>query len=159
MKIKTLVTSLTLLLPLLVQAEIRLVEASAVGQCKKMDHQVCTTTKPDADAVCLERHKEEAAEVGADAIVVVQKEETKQRRPSFTGSKTVIKTDITADYFDCGYSDVPVKSVSQKAINQAVIRDLYTIEERLKVLETLKSKGLISEKEYRQKRQAILTDL
>lgn len=159
MKIKTLVTSLALLLPLLVQAEVRLVEVEAVGQCKKLDHQVCTTTKSDADDVCLERHKEEAAEIGADAIVVIQKEETKQRRPSLMGTKTVTKTDITADYFDCGYPDVPVKAVSQKAINKSVIRDLYTIEDRLNVLETLKSKGLISEEEYRQKRQEILADL
>ncbi|MBM94848.1 MAG: hypothetical protein CMI09_03220 [Oceanospirillaceae bacterium] len=159
MKIKMLVTSLTLLLPLFAQAEVQLVEAGAVGQCKKLDHQVCTSTKTDADEVCLERHKESAAEVGADAIVVIQKEETRQRRPSLTGTKTVIKTDITADYFDCGLPEAPVESVSQKVANQVVIRDLYTIEDRLNVLETLKAKGLVSDEEYNQKRQDILSDL
>lgn len=154
MKIKTLVTTVILLFPVLGQAAgARLVDVSEVGQCKKLGQQVCTTTKSDADTVCLAMHQEEAANVNADAIVLVEQEQVKQRRPSLMGNKTVIKTDITADYYDCGFPE-PIAPVKR-----TVNRDLYDIEERLEVLESLKSKGLVTEQEYNQKRQDILSDL
>lgn len=160
MTIKTLVTSVMVLLPLFAQAapEVRVAELSEVAQCKKLDHQVCTTIRSNAVEDCVGWHKEAAGKVDADVVVLGQHEQTKQRRPSLAGSKIIIKSDIAADYFDCGFPATPVKG-SAATTAQPVPNNLNNIEERLKVLESLKAKGLVTEKEYRKKRQDILSEI
>lgn len=155
MRIKHLAVSVFLLLPLHVQADsnVRVLNVAETKACKPVDRQACTTTQSNAAETCLAWHMEAAEKADADGILLGQTEQTKQRKPSLSGPKTIVKTTVNADYYQCGFATADTGSASSAAPAWS------SVEKRLETLESLKQKGLVTEEEYQSKRQDILKDL
>lgn len=124
--------------------------------CKPVTQQKCSTGSMKPEAFCADWHARMAADAGADAYVVRGSERTRQTKRTPVGMETEVTTHIRADYFLCG------KPAQQPSVQPGVVEprgDFSSVEKRLQVLESLKSKGLINEGEYQQKRKDILSDL
>ena len=133
-------------------AEVRELAAGAESGCERLAQEVCSTTSLQPAEACTRWHQEQAQAVGADAFVVRDTQESRRMQPSLSGTKMVVTTRMTADYYRCA-------SPATAAAEAPVAPGWSTVEKRLQVLESLKSKGLISADEYQQKRAAILADL
>ncbi len=133
-------------------AEVRELAAGAESGCERLAQEVCSTTSLQPVEACARWHQEQALAAGADAYVVRDTQESRRMQPSLSGTKTITTTRISADYYRCA---APVSSVT----DTPAAPGWSTVEKRLQVLESLKSKGLISAEEYQQKRAAILADL
>ncbi len=149
------VMMLALLLPLSGYAadKIRVLAEGDEASCELVSQQVCSTTSMNPAEECLAWHKKQAADAGADALLIRGSEDSRRNKPSLTGMKTVVTTKVSADYFRCA---------AAVSVAETVVKDSEgwsTVEKRLLVLESLKSKGLISDTEYQLKRQDILKDL
>lgn len=149
------VMMLALLLPLSGYAadKIRVLAEGDEASCEMVSQQVCSTTSMNPAEECLAWHKKQAADAGADALLIRGSEDSRRNKPSLTGMKTVVTTKVSADYYRCA---------AAVSVAETVVKDSEgwsTVEKRLLVLESLKSKGLISDTEYQLKRQDILKDL
>jgi hypothetical protein len=149
------VMMLALLLPLSGYAadKIRVLAVGDEASCELVSQQVCSTTSMNPAEECLAWHKKQAADAGADALLIRGSEDSRRNKPSLTGMKTVVTTKVSADYYRCA---------AAVSVAETVVKDSEgwsTVEKRLLVLESLKSKGLISDTEYQLKRQDILKDL
>lgn len=149
------VMMLALLLPLSGYAadKIRVLAVGDEASCELVSQQVCSTTSMNPAEECLAWHKKQAADAGADALLIRGSEDSRRNKPSLTGMKTVVTTKVSADYYRCA---------AAVSVAETVVKDSEgwsTVEKRLLVLESLKSKGLISVEEYQLKRQDILKDL
>ena len=147
----------SLWLPLAAQADIKMLQAGEQAGCQLVAEDVCKTTASAAQQACLERHQQAAAEAGADAVLLGERDESTVRRPSLTGAKNVTTTRIAAQYYDCGLQQAAFKQAVQSAVAEPAAQ--LSIEQRLVRLQKLKDKGLISADEYQQKRQQILDQL
>jgi hypothetical protein len=146
---------LALLLPLSGYAadKIRVLAEGEEASCELVSQQVCSTTSMNPADKCLAWHTKQAADAGADALLIRGSEDSRRNKPSLTGMKTVVTTKVSADYYRCA---------AAVSVAETVVKDSEgwsTVEKRLLVLESLKSKGLISDTEYQLKRQDILKDL
>ena len=104
----------------------------------------------------LEKLKNEALEVRADSILILDSSESRFRKPTLAGGiKTVNKVSLEAELYDCLQQEKPV------AANQAKARkaEKKSIKERLEILQNLRDDELITEKEYSQKKAEILQEL
>ncbi len=149
------VMMLALLLPLSGYAadKIRVLAEGEEASCELVSQQLCSTTSMNPAEECLAWHKKQAADAGADALLIRGSEDSRRNKPSLTGMKTVVTTKVSADYYRCA---------AAVSVAEIVVKDSEgwsTVEKRLLVLESLKSKGLISDTEYQLKRQDILKDL
>ena len=149
------VMMLALLLPLSGYAadKTRVLAEGDEASCELVSQQVCSTTSMNPAEECLAWHKKQAADAGADALLIRGSEDSRRNKPSLTGMKTVVTTKVSADYYRC---------TAAVSVAETVVKDSEgwsTVEKRLLVLESLKSKGLISDTEYQLKRQDILKDL
>ena len=149
------VMMLALLLPLSGYAadKARVLAEGDEASCELVSQQVCSTTSMNPAEECLAWHKKQAADAGADALLIRGSEDSRRNKPSLTGMKTVVTTKVSADYYRCA---------AAVSVAETVVKDSEgwsTVEKRLLVLESLKSKGLISDTEYQLKRQDILKDL
>jgi len=153
--IRTGVMMLALLLPLSGYAadKIRVLAEGEEASCELVSKQVCSTTSMNPEEECLARHKMQAADAGADALLIRGLEDSRRNKPSLTGMKTVVTTKVSADYYRCAAAATAAETVVKDSEGWS------TVEKRLLVLESLKSKGLISDAEYQLKRQDILKDL
>lgn len=133
-------------------AEVRELTAGAESGCERLAQEVCSTTSLQPAEACARWHQEQALAAGADAFVVRDTQTSRRMQPSLSGTKTITTTRISADYYRCAAAAETAAEASEAA-------DWSTVEKRLQVLESLKSKGLISAEEYQQKRAAILADL
>jgi len=128
------------------------------SQCKLAGEEVCETQKSQeakAKAKCNKWHTKKARDLGANSIVITNRSVSESRRPLYDGRyKTIKNTSISASYYTCSAqytaTQVPKPPMEQQD---------NTIELRLIKLESLKEKGLITEKEYQAKRAEILEDL
>ncbi len=134
--------------------EVAIVPADKAAACRHIKHEVCTTTSMDPQKACHAWHQEHAAEAGADAVVMGKVDENRRKRPSLSGMKTVITTRMEADYYHCGF--MPAQPQGRPMHETGAGK---TVEERLRRLDALKQKGLITGPEYQSKRQDILDDL
>ena len=149
------VMMLALLLPLSGYAadKARVLAEGDEASCELVSQQVCSTTSMNPAEECLAWHTKQAADAGADALLIRGSEDSRRNKPSLTGMKTVVTTKVSADYYRCA---------AAVSVAETVVKDSEgwsTVEKRLLVLESLKSKGLISDTEYQLKRQDILKDL
>lgn len=147
-----------MLLPLSAFAEddVKLLEAGQESACKLVKQDVCKSTSMDPQKDCMEWHQEHAGKAKADAMVMRGSEESRRTRPSLSGNKMVTTTAITADYYQCGFKEKREKAM--RAVNKAEY-GVDHFEKRLKNLEKLKKKGLITEEEYQAQRKEIISDI
>jgi len=74
--------------------------------------------------------------------------------------KTVKSTNVTASYYNCGEFTTGKAELPPKAKSFELIREKpKSAEQRLKTLNDLLDKGLITKEEYRSKRSEILKDI
>ncbi|MGB1090860.1 MAG: SHOCT domain-containing protein [Oceanobacter sp.] len=135
--------------------DIQNLEQAQLANCTKLASDECDSESSDAEAVCLAELQQKAIKAKADALFISGQESFTQRRPTLVGGvKKVTRLKMQADYYDCGYA-----AKSAKSAGSVDVPAWQQVEGRLKNLESLKSKGLISAEEYDQKRQDILNDL
>ena len=153
------VMMLALLLPLSGYAadKIRVLAEGDESSCELVSQQVCSTTSMNPAEECLAWHKKQATDAGADALLIRGSEDSRRNKPSLTGMKTVVTTKVSADYYRCAAAVSVAETVAETVVKDS--EGWSTVEKRLLVLESLKSKGLISDTEYQLKRQDILKDL
>ncbi|WP_096085703.1 SHOCT domain-containing protein [Agaribacterium haliotis] len=124
------------------------------AECQLLASESCETQKQDADKKCNKVHRKQAQEAGANTIVIGERSVKTSRRPFYDGSyKTIKKTSIAASYYHCEVEQATPAKTSGN------MKSKGSAEERLLRLNSLKEKGLISEKEYQDKRQQILDEL
>lgn len=133
--------------------KVDVVEHIDENQCTLITTESCTNTKSEGLKACIEKHKEQATKKEANTIIITNTQTSKHRKPSLTGGiKSVTTTTVSADYYTCQVSD-------NVATNPLPIKFNQTIEDRLNTLNKLKEKNLITDKEYADKREEILSDL
>ncbi|WP_260997057.1 SHOCT domain-containing protein [Thalassolituus hydrocarboniclasticus] len=132
---------------------IRVLSAGEETGCTWLAQEQCSTEARLAAEECLNWHQTQAVAAGADALLMGDSEESRRKKPSLTGMKTVVATKVSADYYRCAAAAATAETVVKGAEGWS------TVEKRLLVLESLKAKGLISAEEYQAKRQDILKDL
>ena len=104
----------------------------------------------------LEKLKNEALEVRADSILILDSSESRFRKPTLAGGiKTVDKVSLEAELYDCLQQEKPVTAKHSKARKA----EKKSIKERLEILQNLRDDELITEKEYSQKKAEILQEL
>ena len=153
----------SLFLPMMALADVKELQPGEEAACQLVVQETCKTTSREPAVACLEWHLETAEEEGADALVIRGSDERTQRLPSLSGgTRTVVNTRVKADYYNCGYAKQELMEAAKEAAQQVEkIAPVVTksAEERLLQLNSLKEKGLITQDEYDQKRQEILSEL
>ncbi len=163
--------SMLLVLPASASPEVR-ITGKVNESCTMIKEVDCTSHKREGEKACEERLKKLAKEEGADTLIIEAVEQTKQRKPSLSGVKTVTETSMSGKLYQChtgneishsrrnASDQTGQDSASKEAMgNSHKKHSGKTIEERLIQLNALKEKGLITEDEYQSKRTEILGDL
>lgn len=159
--------SMLLALPTSASPDVR-ITGKVDESCTMIKEVDCTTHKRDGEKACEEKLKKMAKEEGADTLIIEAVEQTKQRKPSLSGVKTVTETSMSGTLYQCHTGNEISHSRSKatdKSAPESSRKDTHkksndkTIEERLIQLNDLKEKGLITEDEYQAKRAEILGDL
>ena len=135
--------------------DVKLLEAGQASSCRLVKQDVCSSTSMDPDEECMGWHRRHAAEAKADAMVLGDRDESRRKRPSLSGMKTITTTRIHADYYDCGLKS----ETAGQSMHKQHTHGAGYFEQRLKNLQQLKDKGLITEDEYQQKRKAIISEI
>lgn len=140
-----------------VTADVAVVASVDETVCEKVATEICETHKKDAEKKCHKWHREKAEELGGNRVVMTDSSYSESKRPMFDGRfKTIRNTSITADYFACATAVAEEKAEMSGETVEAVNQ---SIEQRLKTLQNLLDKGLITEQEYQAKREEILSEL
>jgi len=157
--IKPLTTAVILLLPLTGYAadDVHVLKAGEEASCRLVTQDVCNSTSMKPAEVCLEWHNKMAKKASADAMIMHEGKESRRTRPTLSGMKSIVTTSIAADYYDCGFAAQQNNGMMMQHHQPVESEDYY--EQRLQNIQHLKEKGLITEKEYQQKRQQILDEL
>lgn len=144
--------------------KIMVVETVDVARCQLIEKNSCSiqgqSIQSDTDEKdCQDKHLEDAAEVGANAVIFTGTTTSERRRPRMDGRYvTVVSTDVSAEYYACDQAELFAQQEAKQA-EEKVEAVSQSIEQRLNTLEMLKEKGLISVDEYQAKRTDILNDL
>jgi|GEM_PF-876241 len=145
-------------------ASARIVESIEASSCKYISEDTCRSKKSKQKKsleACRKWHKKEASEKGANSVLITDTRVEETKRPMVNGTyKTVKSTNVTASYYNCGEFTTGKAELPPKAKSFELIREKpKSAEQRLKTLNDLLDKGLITKEEYRSKRSEILKDI
>ncbi|MDF1764094.1 MAG: hypothetical protein P1U57_11850 [Oleibacter sp.] len=144
--------------------KVMVVESVDTARCQMIKENSCSiqgqSLQSDSDEKdCQNKHLEDAAEAGANAVMFTGTTTSERRRPRVDGRYvTVVSTDVAAEYYACDQAELFAQQEAKQA-EEKVEAASQSIEQRLNTLETLKEKELISVEEYQAKRREILNDL
>ncbi len=112
----------------------------------------------------LNKLKKEALEVRADSILILDRSESRFRKPTLAGGiKTVNNVSMEAELYNCLQQNRQQHLQQDKSISAHNVKprkaEKKSIKERLEILQNLRDDELITEKEYSQKKAEILQEL